>query len=183
MVGRGRPKPRLRVAYDPQDLRTIRVYDEHYAFIAEVAAEGFGHAGQAVSSRDVGEAIAEQRRYHANRRDVAQNAHHEWMSPAEVVGAEQSKAKPARPAADLKLVEVETPLDGNTAAELAAEAEQGEPAAKLSITEMLADVEPLAEKEPQLSPLALLDRLYGDDDPLDGEASEEDDHLRKAVGL
>ena len=178
-AGPGQKKPRLRVAYDPDDIRTIQVYDEHYQPICTLAADGFASSDTPVGRKEVGELIGDQRRYKASRRDVAQNAHYEYLSTGEPIALQQHrKAEQAGREARLKFAHVEVEGPSKPAVDTAKRS-----LLLPSLDQLNYGAKELAERSRPRPDL--LERIYGDCDfGFDEESDEEVDRLdmlRKAV--
>ncbi|MEM9881401.1 MAG: Mu transposase C-terminal domain-containing protein [Planctomycetota bacterium] len=121
--GRGNKAPRLRVAYDPDDLRAIKVYTDNHRFIGVVAADGFANAQTPVGEKDLAKLIQKQRRAKARRREVAAHGLVEYLSTEEQLADQvrhKEREKRRTEARELKLadaVEVVTPFDATTPAQ------------------------------------------------------------------
>lgn len=105
---------KVRVAYDPADLRTVKVYDEQWRFICEVGMNGGVSAGKPVTGEHVKEMLREQRRYKATKRDMRRHYQHEYLSSEELLA--QQAERPEQAPADLPLNIVRTVLDGQSEA-------------------------------------------------------------------
>jgi putative transposase len=107
---KGRRDAKVRIAYDPWDLSSVRVYDESWRFITEAKANPTGGGQSAVTKQQVAKAQRERSRYRTKRKEVAQNAHHEYLSTFEIAGQE-SASQANQSANDTPLKIVQTPLD------------------------------------------------------------------------
>jgi transposase InsO family protein len=107
---KGRRDQKVKVAYDPWDLSAVRVYDEDGRFITEAKANRTGGGFSQLTKQQVAKAHHERSQYRTKRREVAQNAHHEYLSTFEI--AQQSAVREANQQADdPPLKPVHTPLD------------------------------------------------------------------------
>lgn len=103
-------KRKVRVAYDPADLRTVRVYDEQFRYLCTAAMNGSGgQSGHAITVEHVGELIRKQRQYRASKRDMRKHYEHEFLTGEELLAGEARQA--AKPTADAPLQVVRTPVD------------------------------------------------------------------------
>jgi len=102
----------LRVAYDPNDLRTIEVYRLDYTHVATLKANhGMGDNRDAVGVQHVKELIRHQRKYAKAKNDYRHGHRHEYLSKQELLGDIAAQDREQAPA-DLPIKVVHTALDG-----------------------------------------------------------------------
>jgi transposase InsO family protein len=112
---KGRRGKKVTVSYDPNDLRTIRVWDDAGRFVVAARMNQLGgmSTGDAIGREQVSELIRAQRRYKEAKRIVARNAHHEYLSPQEILAAGLTDT-PKKPKRERPLKIQQTPLDGQS---------------------------------------------------------------------
>jgi len=106
---------RVHVAYDPEDLRSVRVFDERWRFICEARSNYVGSASDPLKLPALKEALAEKKRYVRAKREYAKGTHHEYLSVEETAAMEASrKAREERtpPSDPPPMTIVQTPFDG-----------------------------------------------------------------------
>lgn len=104
----------VRIAFDPHDLRTIRVHDEQWRYVCTAALnEVGGRHGDAISVKHVAELNRQKSTYEKSRRHIAQHALTSTLTNEEQL-AELAVAKPptppSQPPSSLQIIP--TPLDG-----------------------------------------------------------------------
>jgi len=107
---KGRRDAKVKVAYDPWDLSSVRVYTEDGRFITEARANPTGGGQSDVTKEQVAKAQRERSQYRSKRREVAQNGHYEYLSTFEI--AQREAVQQERQQIDeTPLKMVQTPLD------------------------------------------------------------------------
>jgi len=188
---KGRTKAKVRIAYDPSDLRTVRVYDEKWRFICEPELNDVGGGDEAITKGDVARAHRKISQYRAKRREVAAQAHHEYLSSHELVAQEASQqaATDRQKPADPPLKPIRTPLDGAAADDAAGRkaasaARQREPIALTSgEVAPVSDSELTDESDEELAPVNLSDLSLGEPSEGGGEDGNLLDELEEKGGL
>lgn len=172
---------KLHVSYSPEDIRTVRVYDEDHRFICTAAMNQLGGARDKISLTKVGELIREQRRYKAAKREVNAGWKHEVFNTPEML---RDRARPDPPPPEAPPMQlIPTPMDGQ--GEEVREVEQRKAAgAEGQRVVPLLDLERIAwggeyvnrmrrAEETGENPLELLMRTFGPDAEGPYEADEE----------
>jgi len=106
---------RVHVAYDPEDLRSVRVFDERWRFICEARSNFVRSASDPLKLPELKDALAEKKRYTRAKREYAKGTHHEYLTTEEIASLEAArKAREERtpPADPPPMTIVQTPFDG-----------------------------------------------------------------------
>jgi len=171
-------RKKVRVSYDPNDLRAIRVWEMDGRYVGELSMNQLGGmaATDKIGRKQIGELIRQQRRYKEAKRYVAKNRHHEYLTSGEILVMgltdEPKKTQQPRP---LKIQT--TPLDGQSKqveADQLRQAAGGEHDAKsrglVDICEFMGDISSDLNKQDEdeyIDPFFALSKWYPGD-PLDG---------------
>lgn len=107
----------VNVCYDPDDLRSVRVFDDRWRFICEARSNFIGNAADPLKLADLKDALAEKKRYTRAKRQYAKGTHHEWQTTEEVAATNSAKKaatarKPQPDPSPMKIVQ--TPFDGQS---------------------------------------------------------------------
>jgi hypothetical protein len=117
-------RPLVRVAYDPDDMRQVRIYSEDYRFICEAPLNGLGglHNVGPIAVEALKLQLAEQTRYNRASRQAAKGRYHEYLTDAELLAKKQAELNEAAAPLTPGLADsggptklVQTPLDGQSA--------------------------------------------------------------------
>jgi len=157
-------RPYLHVSYDPADLSSIRVFDEHYRFICETCWNQLGgrHDGGKVSRFALQEHMRRQRKYRDAMQTVADNRELEMYSDAELIALGNRDDTPPEPKGPDRLEVVQTPVDGQM------EEVQKDKLRKAAGAENLSDQDDDFDFEPASFPAPAGGRDQPDEDDEDG---------------
>jgi transposase InsO family protein len=111
---------KVNVAYDPDDLRSVRVFDDQWRFVCEARSNTVGNAANPLKQADLKEALAQKKRYTRAKREYAKGTHHEWLSTEEVAamnltkGLHDAQDTTRPPDSDPPMKIIQTPFDGQS---------------------------------------------------------------------
>lgn len=109
---------KVHVSYDPNDIRTVLIYDEQWQFICEASMNSTGgRHNDPISQADA--STLHRRKAAHNRRvnEMRKNRDLEYITDEELMAREAEKRRPTEPTADpVNLKIVRTPVDGQSEA-------------------------------------------------------------------
>jgi len=156
-------RPALHVTFDPHDLRSIRVYDDQYRYVATVRMNELGgrHADSPIDRQHVSELMRRKNAYVKAQRVTRQHRQLEYLTDAELLAdAALDNGQDPPPANPNRLVLVQTPLDGAVSAVQDAEQRRAAGAEDLS-QDILDDLDASVDA---LAALSRSRRAQSDDD-------------------